>query len=66
VSIKMLREHLCADQARWQREWPSDIDSAVHVLIKMIDRHRPLGANGKHGDLHTPTCGCEDKPGTPW
>ena len=23
-------------------------------------RHRPVGSNGKHGDLHTPTCGCED------
>ena len=61
MSIKMLREHLCADQARWQAEWPSDIDSAVYVLIRMIDKHRPLGVDGKHGKLHTATCGCEDK-----
>jgi len=59
----MLREHLCSDQARWQTEWPEGIQSAVDVLINMIDRHRPLGANGKHGNLHTATCGCEDKPG---
>ena len=61
MSIKMLREHLCADQARWQAEWPPSIDSAVHVLIAMIDKHRPLGSDGKHGDLHTDTCGCDDK-----
>lgn len=62
MSIKMLREHLCQDQARYQGQWPSDIDSAVDVLVNMIDRHRPLGSNGKHGDLHTSQCGCEDKP----
>lgn len=62
MSIKMLREHLCADQARWQNEWPEGIKSAVDVMIDMIDRHRPLASNGKHGDLHTSTCGCEDKP----
>ena len=61
MSIKTLREHLCADQQRWGNEWPSNISSAVDILITMIDRHRPLGPNGKHGKLHTPTCGCEDK-----
>lgn len=30
-------------------------------LINECVRHRPLGTDGKHGDLHTPTCGCEDK-----
>lgn len=30
-------------------------------LVDEIDRHRPLGPDGKHGDLHTPTCGCEDR-----
>jgi hypothetical protein len=61
MSLKMLREHLCTDQARYQTEWPSGIRSAVDVLIEMIDRNRPLGTDGKHGDLHTLTCGCEDK-----
>ena len=30
-------------------------------LVDEIDRHRPLGPGGKHGELHTPTCGCEDR-----
>jgi hypothetical protein len=30
-------------------------------LIDEIDRNRPLGPDGTHGDRHTPTCGCEDK-----
>jgi len=62
MSIKMLREHLCADQAKWQGEWPDDIREAVNGLIHKIDQHRPLGADGTHGDLHTPTCGCEGIP----
>jgi hypothetical protein len=33
----------------------------VNRLIQRIDTHRPLGSDGKHGRLHTPTCGCEDK-----
>lgn len=59
----MLREDLCRRRVQ-APEWPSDIVSAVDVLINMIDRHRPLGSNGKHGDLHTDTCGCVDKPST--
>lgn len=58
MSIKMLREDLCRRQVQAD-QWPSDIASAVDVLINMIDRHRPLGQDGSHGDLHTPTCGCE-------
>lgn len=30
-------------------------------LIRQVDVHRPLGPNGKHGKLHTTTCGCEEK-----
>lgn len=33
---------------------------AIERLIDLLDLHRPLGSSGKHGDLHTPTCGCED------
>lgn len=60
----MLREHLCICQSmqRGAGAWPPSIASAVDVLIETIDRHRPLAANGKHGDLHTRTCGCEDNP----
>jgi len=59
MTLKMLREELCRRQT--QNQWPSDIASAVDVLINMIDRHRPLGSDGKHGNLHTATCGCLDK-----
>lgn len=60
MSIKMLRESLCQRQVE-QREWPSDIRASVQDLIHLIDMHRPLASNGKHGNLHTHTCGCEDK-----
>ena len=58
MSLKMLREDLCRRSVQAD-DWPSQISSAVDVLIAMIDKHRPLGTDGKHGDLHTPTCGCE-------
>lgn len=57
MSLKMLREDLCRRQVQ-SHDWPQPIESAVDVLIAMIDMHRPLGNDGKHGDLHTPTCGC--------
>lgn len=31
----------------------------IQNLISECDRHRPLGSNGKHGNLHTTTCGCD-------
>lgn len=34
---------------------------AIEYLSDLLELHRPTGPNGKHGDLHTPTCGCEDK-----
>lgn len=60
MSLKMLREDLCRRSVQ-APEWPSDIASAVDVLVNMIDRHRPLDSAGTHGSLHTTTCGCEDK-----
>jgi hypothetical protein len=53
----MLREDLCRRQS--EHDLPSDIASALDVLINMIDRHRPLGSDGSHDDLHTDSCGCE-------
>lgn len=55
----MLREKLCAAQVG--NDWPSDVQYTVNLLINRIDQHRPLGPDGKHGSLHTTTCGCEDK-----
>ena len=57
MSLKTLREDLCRHQAE---DLPYDVQSIVAVLIRWIDHHRPLGPDGTHGDLHTPTCGCED------
>lgn len=55
--LKSLREALCRVSVG---------ASATHVrriseVIDEIDRHRPLGSDGKHGDRHTDTCGCDDK-----
>ena len=67
-SPKMLREKLCLAQyavnnyatlAISERKRASD---ALQELINECDRHRPLGSDGKHGNRHTPTCGCEDNP----
>lgn len=32
---------------------------AMQALLGVLFLHRPVGSNGKHGDLHTPTCGCD-------
>jgi hypothetical protein len=64
-TLKAIRETLCIAQARIGN---SGIDShriesdvaRIGRIIAEIDRQRPLGSDGKHGDLHTPTCGCED------
>lgn len=66
---KMLRETLCLAQVTVQRHDGMDVLNAHHIarigrLIAECDRHRPLGPNGKHGDRHTATCGCEDVPGS--
>jgi hypothetical protein len=68
---KMLRETLCVAQtailsARSASGLAEDGRIEEHIkrlgrLIAECDRHRPLGPDGKHGDLHTATCGCEDK-----
>ncbi|WP_311053100.1 hypothetical protein [Rhodococcus qingshengii] len=34
----------------------------IAELLRDVARQRPVGSNGKHGELHTPTCGCEDVP----
>lgn len=65
-SPKMLREALCVAQGAVSRT-VFDSNHRQHTLdvlqrlIDECDRHRPLGVNGKHSNLHTDTCGCEDK-----
>lgn len=63
-SPKMLRETLCAASnainGRMMGRNQEHLER-LDRLIKECDRHRPLGVNGKHANLHTDTCGCEDK-----
>lgn len=65
-SPKLTREALCSAQAYLSAYGHNDPILRRNVLrlqalIEECDRHRPLGRDGKHGDLHTETCGCEDK-----
>lgn len=39
------------------------------VLQRLIDEcnwQRPVGSNGKHGNLHTRRCGCDGVKWRPW
>ena len=67
-SLKSVREALCTAQSAMH--YLDRINSAqisrhyyavISHLLEDIDRQRPLGSDGKHGNLHTETCGCEDK-----
>lgn len=63
---KAVREALCAAQAGLHHRARSGIDvdataawlDQIGTLIAAVDTHRPLAADGKHGELHTDTCGC--------
>lgn len=62
--LKATREALCVAQA-WLGGVHDNGEAAraittIQHLIDDIDRQRPLGPDGMHGDRHTPTCGCED------
>jgi hypothetical protein len=61
---KMIRETLCVAQSMMGFAGPDRRREHIERLQRLIDecdRHRPLGADGKHGELHTDTCGCERK-----
>lgn len=64
--VKMLRETLCeAQTAILNRMAPGHAlphADRLQALVAQLDVHRPLGPDGKHGDRHTATCGCEDVP----
>jgi len=62
-TLKMVRETLCVAMTAIGQ---SSVADQIHVerlqrMIDEIDRQRPLGPNGTHGNRHTLTCGCEDK-----
>lgn len=54
---KVLREKLCIQQT-----FAPDLRTcdAIQSLVEILDEHRPLGSSGKHGEMHTLTCGCEE------
>jgi hypothetical protein len=64
-SPKMLGETLAVAQTALG-QW-SEVDRRDEHIARLgrlaaeCVRHRPVGADGKHRDLHTATCGCEDK-----
>ncbi len=58
-SLKMLRETLCRLQIHASAA--DDVAQLGHLLVA-IDLNRPLGPDGKHRDLHTNTCGCDEAP----
>lgn len=65
-SLKTVREALCAAQAHLGVAFADNgqgerASRVLGRLITDIDRQRPLGPDGQHGDRHTPTCGCEDR-----
>lgn len=63
ADLKMMRETLCRAQtyvAEIQGDGHWFDVTRIQTLIDLIDRHRPIGPDGTHGDRHTTTCGCED------
>lgn len=59
-SLKMLRETMCvAQQAIPEGPRAAQHRDRIERVIAEIDRQRPLGPDGKHGNLHTLLCGCE-------
>jgi DNA-binding CsgD family transcriptional regulator len=65
-SVKSLRETFCVAQTHLAGL--PNAEQHVQVLQRLADdcdRQRPIGPDGVHGDRHTATCGCEDKPTAP-
>lgn len=59
-SLKTAREALClAEGAIRYTHGPTPAMWLIAAMIRDIDEQRPLGPDGKHGNRHTPTCGCE-------
>jgi hypothetical protein len=61
---KSLRESLCVAQSALamypaKPEERARISGHLGEIINQLDLHRPLGVDGKHGDRHTATCGCD-------
>lgn len=68
---KQVREALCAAQsglAELARRGMA-VDQVPHwtetlrALIDQVDEARPVGPDGRHGEKHTRTCGCDGHTG---
>ena len=63
-NVKMTRETLCVAQHAINSAWTPNRNTHSARLDRMIeelDRMRPIGPDGKHGNRHTDECGCEDE-----
>lgn len=63
-SVKMVGEALAVAETAVANFYPADEyrDRCARILADLLSdvaRQRPTGSNGKHGELHTPTCGCD-------
>lgn len=65
---KNVREALCAAQSSLAESMRRDgyrdpkvpgYIAEIQHIIDEIDYTRPLGSDGKHGNLHTLRCGCD-------
>ena len=69
ANLKAFREFLCRISVDMENNYVAGYNEwdkqQVEKLIEQIDVFRPLGPNGKHGNRHTPFCGCEDIPQSP-
>ncbi|PBI96965.1 hypothetical protein BKP42_36250 [Rhodococcus erythropolis] len=66
-TIKTVSEALSYAETALLNTYPDSEQRAHYAeviaeLLRDIARQRPVGSNGKHGELHTPTCGCADVP----
>ena len=64
-TIKTVGEALSYAETALLKTYPESAQRAHYAeviaeLLRDVARQRPVGSNGKHGELHTPTCGCED------
>lgn len=70
-TVKMVREALCFAQTAVNHVYSADnkqkgmYSDILQDMIDDCDRQRPLGRDGKHGNLHTDNCGCDDR-GPDW
>lgn len=64
-SPKMLRETLSVAQSSIPPEHHRGTEHRARLqrLIDECERKRPTGSDAKHGNRHTPECGCDDQLG---